>query len=84
MPNNKKIGIIKVQNGALVQPHEIATARVLIMSGDDVIFLRPSNASHSADIKYGGMVWEIKSPKGASRRTIENNIRLAMKQSKKP
>ena len=29
-----------------------------------------------------GLLWEIKSPKGSSSRTIENNLRCALKQSK--
>ena len=34
------------------------------------------------DIKYKGLEWEIKSPIGNSSRTIENNMRLAIRQSK--
>ena len=33
------------------------------------------------DIKMDGLLWEIKSPKGSSSRTIETNLRCASKQS---
>ena len=38
----------------------------------DVIFLRPQK-DKTPDIDIGGVHWEIKSPKGDGKKTIENN-----------
>lgn len=54
---------------------------ILSWTGEDVEFL-PVSHIHTADIKFRNKEWEIKSPKGNSNRTIENNMRLALKQSK--
>lgn len=64
----------------MIQPHELVVADILSLTGNDVEFLPVSN-THTADIKFCGKEWEIKSPKGSSSRTIENNMRLALKQS---
>ena len=37
---------------------------------------------HTPDIRMDGFEWEIKSPQGNSKRTIENNFRNAVMQSK--
>lgn len=77
----RKIGHIIVPKNALAQPHELDVATILSSSGDDVEFI-PVSHMHTPDIKFRNILWEIKSPKGSSSRTIENNIRLAIKQSK--
>lgn len=64
----------------MVQPHELVVATILAWTGEDIKFL-PVSHTHTADIKFRGQEWEIKSPKGNSSRTIENNMRLALKQS---
>ena len=71
---------ITIMKGALVQPHELAVAEILTQAGENVVFL-PVSGTHSADILFRGREWEIKSPKGSSSRTIENNMRLALQQS---
>ncbi len=75
-----KIGHITVPKNALVQPHEFNVATILSWTGKDVEFM-PTSHMHTPDIKYQGLLWEIKSPQGSSSRTIENNMRLALKQS---
>ena len=75
-----KIGHITVPKNALVQPHEFNVATILSWTGDDVEFI-PTGHVHTPDIRYQGFLWEIKSPQGSSSRTIENNMRLALKQS---
>ena len=75
-----KVGRIIVPKNALVQPHEFDVAIVLAWTGNDVEFI-PASHMHTPDIKFQGIFWEIKSPIGSSSRTIENNIRLALKQS---
>ena len=47
----------------------------------DVVFLRPRHA-RTPDIQINSVKWEIKSPLGNSKKTIENNLRLARKQSR--
>ena len=80
MAKKKKQGSITVPNKNLVHPHEIVAATVLSWTGYDVEFL-PTGEIHSADIIYRGKIWEIKSPIGNKRRTIENNLRAALNQS---
>ena len=75
-----KIGHITVPKDALVQPHELNVATILSWTGDNVEFI-PSSHIHTPDIKFKGLLWEIKSPIGSSSRTLENNMRLALKQS---
>ena len=67
----------------LIEEHERIVANILARVGKEVEFLRPSNNAgvHLPDIKMDGVRWEIKSPKGKSSRTIENNIRAALHQS---
>ena len=81
MRNIRKVGNISIQKGALLQPHELDTAKVLAATGENITFLRVNDNYHTADIDYLGNIWEIKSPKGKSKHTIENNLRLAIKQS---
>ena len=46
----------------------------------DIVCIK--TATHkTADIRVGGVEWEIKSPKGDDRNTIENILRKASKQS---
>ena len=51
--------------------------------GYDITFLLPDRrkGAKTPDIAMNGLFWEIKSPKGKSPRTIENNLRLALLQS---
>lgn len=76
----KGSGAITVPKGRLVQPQEMVVATVLSWSGDDIKFLLEDGKS-TPDIEYRGMFWEIKSLRGNSRHTVENNIRLALLQS---
>lgn len=76
--------IIPKNTPELPTPAEIKAARIL--SGyfkQSVEFLVPRNGFRqpTPDILVAGLLWEIKSPTGASRSTIENQIRSAVKQS---
>lgn len=80
----KKIGTIIVPPGVFVSVHEKLTADYLVTAiGHDVAFLTPNRrkGSKTPDIKMDGTLWEIKSPSGRSSRTIENNLRAALRQS---
>ena len=84
--NNEKIvfGKTIIPFGVFVEQHELDVAKVLNKLGKDVEFILPSRVqfSRTPDIKMDDLLWEIKSPKGNSSRTIENNLRCALKQSK--
>lgn len=62
---------------------EFETAKYLAEKGKNIVFIRPSSIpnQHRPDILMDGIEWEIKCPKGKSRRTIENNMRKAVIQS---
>ena len=76
----KKVGKITIPKGAIALEHEMKVATILSWSGHDVEFI-PLRTVQTPDIKYKKLKWEIKSPKGKSSRTIENNMRNALKQS---
>ena len=76
----KSVGRVIIPESAVVKPHELSTARVLSRTGNDVEFISVRNIP-TPDIKFMGQEWEIKSPVGGSSRTIENNLRSALKQS---
>lgn len=69
---------------SLPEKHEYETARYFADRGHDVEFIPPSNSPkvHTPDFAMDGVAWEVKCPKGKSKRTIENNFRNAAKQSK--
>lgn len=81
---NKKLGRIFIEHGANVWPHELKTAKALIVTGNDVKFLKAKNkkGDGSADIKYLNKVWEIKSPHTDNLKAIERNLRRGKNQSK--
>ncbi|MDR0967394.1 MAG: hypothetical protein LBL75_01000 [Rickettsiales bacterium] len=71
------------QGGSLPESHELEVANILAGIGKDVEFLAPVYIKGICmpDLIMDGKRWEIKSPIGASKRTIENNFRKAQKQS---
>ena len=67
------------------EPHEVDTAMVLARHYRCLIeFIIPVDdyMRKSADIKMFGAQWEMKSPTGYSKSTIENQFRRASKQAK--
>ena len=86
--NNEKeekiFGKTIIPFGVFVEQHELDVAKVLNKLGKDVEFILPSRVkfSRTPDIKMDGLLWEIKSPKGSSSRTIETNLRCASKQAR--
>ena len=65
------------------EPLEFETAKYFASLGKNVVFILPSHIpnQHSPDIRMDGVEWEIKCPIGKSKRTLENNMRKALKQS---
>jgi hypothetical protein len=67
------------------EPHEIDAASILARHYQCIVnFLIPVDdyKRKSADMVMFGVQWEMKSPTGASKSTIENQFRRASKQSK--
>ena len=62
---------------------QFEAAKYFAALGKDITFIRPSSIpnQHRPDILMDGVEWEIKCPVGDSKRTIENNMRKAIKQS---
>ena len=74
--------IIKTSLEDRPEDHELSAALILAKHFKaDVIFLRPESRK-TPDIDINGIKWEMKSPRGNSKKTIENNLRTARKQSK--
>ena len=66
------------------EKHELSAARYFADHGKDIVFIRPSDSKgiHRPDFLMDGLEWELKCPTGRSKRTIENNFRDAVKQSR--
>lgn len=63
-------------------PYEISAAIILADFFQTDIHLNPRNANiKTADFIINGTAWELKSPTGNSKRTIQNNLRKADHQS---
>lgn len=63
---------------------EFSVAKYFADMGKDIVFIPPSAipGQHRPDILMDGVEWEIKCPEGNSKRTIENNMRKALLQSR--
>lgn len=83
MPKKKYEVIVKTDIKDRPKDHEMSAALILAnyYFKADVTFLRPES-NKTPDIEVYGKKWEIKSPMGNSKKTIENNLRMARKQSK--
>ena len=80
----KRIGTIVVPPGVFIDKHEkLAVDFLATKIAYNITFLLPDRrkGSKTPDIEMNGLPWEIKSLKGKSSRTIENNIRQALRQS---
>lgn len=73
--------IVKTDPEDAPKEHELSAAMLLAYHFKaDAIFLRPETKK-TPDIDINGIKWEIKSPKGNAKKTIDNNLRNARKQS---
>lgn len=74
--------IVKTSVRDCPKDHEMSAAILLAnYFRADVIFLRPGHQK-TPDLQIGSSMWEIKSPSGDGKKTMENNLRTARKQSK--
>lgn len=78
-----KRGTIVVEPGSDAGDSELRIGRILSRRGMNVVHLGIVNEKNrtNPDIALDGASWEIKSPKGSSERTIENQFKRAKKQS---
>lgn len=73
--------IIKTDLKDRPKDHELSAALILAeYFKSDITFLRPQ-IDKTPDLDVDGTKWEIKSPKGDGKKTMENNLRTARKQS---
>ena len=82
MPRRKYEVIVKTRIEDAPESHEMSAALILAYHfKTDVVFLRPRHA-RTPDIQINSVKWEIKSPLGNGKRTIDNNFSEARGQSK--
>ena len=83
MPKKKYEVIVKTDIKDRPKDHEMSAALILAnyYFKADVTFLRPES-NKTPDIEVDGKKWEIKSPLGNGKRTIDNNFSEARGQSK--
>lgn len=80
----RKPGKTIIPFGVFPELHELETAAVFLEQGYDVEFVVPSRTkgSKTPDVKMDGILWEIKSPTGHGKKTVEKQLQRAGKQSK--
>lgn len=78
----KKTGKI-IPNGVSLEKHEYDTVLFLTTLGYDIELIPPSHIPNirTPDFKMNGSKWEMKSPKGKSRSTLEHAFKVAVRQS---
>ena len=73
---------IPTNMGQSPYPHEIFAAKAISIYFDaDATFVKRNNTAKTADLRIKNTVWEIKSPIGDGKRTMQNNLRAADDQS---
>ena len=72
-----------IPNGIVLTSHEYVTLTTLTDDGQDVELIKPSQTKYvkTGDLMMLGMVWEMKSPTGKSRSTMEHIFQKAAKQA---
>lgn len=72
---------VKILPGAHPQPHEISAAEILVEYFQKNVHFLPENVLNTADVRIGNVEWEIKSPLGNGKYTIQHQLQRALKQS---
>lgn len=72
-----------ISNGIVLATHEKDTIAVLINLGCDIELIKPSLTKYvkTGDFVMLGLVWEMKSPAGGSRSTMEHIFQKAARQA---
>ena len=78
----KKKGKI-IPNGVSLEKHENETIVFFTELGFDIELIPPSNSpkAKTPDFMMGGVAWEMKSPQGKSKSSLEHLFKKATKQS---
>ena len=78
-----EIGQFK-QNGVHLEEHEYNTVKLLLNCGYDIELIPASTVKgfKMPDLVMQGQLWEMKSPQGGGKKTIENTLQTAAKQGK--
>ena len=72
-----------IPNGIILAAHEYITLTVLTNDGQSIELLRPSLTKYvkTGDFLMQGLIWEMKSPIGRSKSTIEHIFQKAAHQA---
>lgn len=72
-----------IPNGVSLEKHEYDTVLFFTELGYDVELLPRSNRAgeHTADIRMGRLIWEMKAPKGEGASLMKNTLQKAVRQS---
>jgi hypothetical protein len=78
-----KTGKTIIPPSVLPERHELQAASLFASLGYDIEFLIPNRSKgiRTPDIKMNGILWEIKSPSGNSKYTLQHAFKNALKQS---
>ena len=76
-----KQGVITIEQGARVLPHELRTAQALARYCRQVTLLSSKGAQTKVPDASEGILFEIKSPESHTTHALERNIRRALKQA---
>ena len=70
-------------HGVRLEPHELETVVFFLNLGKDIELIKPSNTPNvkNADYFMDGLIWEAKSPRGASKYLVRDTLLRALKQS---
>lgn len=71
-------GVITIEDGANVWPHELFIAKALANAGYSVRFIPTHNSSRSADAYVDNTIFEFKAPEGSTSNAIERNLVKAL------
>jgi hypothetical protein len=72
-----------VPSGVYPEKHEHETADFFLKLGKDVVFIKPvrTKGTHNTDVEIDGIMWEMKSLFGKSKRSIGDHLSRASRQS---
>lgn len=71
-------------NNVHLEEHEYRTVKFLVEHGFDIELIPPSviKGLQMPDLMINGIQWEMKAPEGAGKKTIENTMQNAARQSR--
>lgn len=72
-----------VRNGVHLQDHEFETIKVLLQEDVEINLIPPIQGKgiKTPDFTINSVIWEMKAPEGSGKKTMQNTIQRAGKQS---